>query len=768
MVKQPNSNVIPFGAREISPSDAMHADTLAILQTCRERLIDTVRAVFTRHVGRANDELLAMMDQAVDQEQRQLCFDAMSLLANRAPLLLEHFRESYVSLFDETVERLGSQDAHTLAKLPDELKLVDEEDFELDLAMTKLTTRASLNCAQPLVALERRLTALLNGPRVSPEDNPLHPITLYRALFQALTAIDVSREVAIFLMQLFERHTSAELPGIYNEINRYLIESGILPKIPLTEPQMQTPAVQPNISGPASALATPAVPMMPATSAMSNAPLMQTDDVFAQLVCALQRLAPHPVLPPNVAGSAVSVAAHPGPLVVTPSPVTPPLFGHEQLMQTLGSLQRGPLAPGSAPGLGMVPLDPQAGNVVAQLRATPMANGSPPVDAMTMDIVAMLFEAIFDDPELPAAIRAEIAKLQIPVLKVALLDKGFFSDRKHPARRLLDCIAQAGVGRGEHQDPRLLETIRAVVAAVIEGFESDIGIIVNQVERLETLLAEEDAQSRDKAVGLVAGLAQRERQELATDRVAAEIQQRVTRPGVPGLIVDFLERGWSQVLSDVFVRQGEADPQWTQAIQRMDELIWSVEPKTHPSDRERFIGMLPHLIQGLRLGLARLGLEDAWSEFFSVLIQRHVAALRGEGATMGTVSTLPPLPRCSTAPATERAAAPSKPPSGRHGVPTTNDPHLKLVQALEPGAWIEFQTERGTRNTLRLSWVSEFKGVYLFTNRQGENAMTLAAASLAVHLRKGTARLLSQNPLTERAVARVMERIQPITAAPSV
>ncbi|MBK1655081.1 hypothetical protein CKO29_10260 [Allochromatium vinosum] len=751
MFKQPNSNVIPFGGREPRPSDAMQADTLAILHTCRERLIDTVRAVFTRRLGRANDELLAMMDQAFEQEQRQLCFDAMSLLANRAPLLLQHFREAYVSLFDESIERLADQDRHTRVELPDELRLIDEEDFELDLAMTKLTTRASFNCAQPLVALDRRLAVLLNGPRLTPEDNPLHPIGLYRALFQALTALDASRELAIFLMQAFERQTSAELPGIYNDINRYLIESGILPKIPLTEPGMQTSEVRSSIPGAMSASVMPTAPMMPAASVISNEQSSPANDVFAQLVAALQRLAGNPVRPATVAGSAVSP---PGTLA------TPPRFGHEQLIQALGSLQRGPLAPGAVPGLGMAPLDPRAGNVVAQLRATPMATGSLPVDAVTIDIVAMLFEAIFDDPELPAAIRAEIAKLQIPVLKVALLDKGFFSDRKHPARRLLDVIAQAGVGQGEHENPRLLETIRAIVTAVITEFESDIGIFASQVERLEAFLAKEDARSYDKATGIVEELARHERQELALGRVAAEIQGRITRPGVPGLIVDFIERGWSQVLSEAFVSQGEANPQWTQALQLMDELIWSVEPKIHPADRERFIGRLPHLIQGLRSGLARLGLEEAWSEFFGVLIQRHVAALRGEGAMLnGAATSTHPV-----APVTDRAPAPSKSPSAGQGVSTTADPHLDLVRALEPGAWIEFQTERGTRNTLRLSWVSEFKGVYLFTNRQGENAMTLAAASLATHLRKGTARLLSQNPLTERAVARVMERMQPTTA----
>ncbi|QGU33744.1 DUF1631 domain-containing protein [Thermochromatium tepidum] len=749
MIKQPNSNVIPFGAREASSPDVRRAETVSILETCRERLIDTVLAVFTRHVGRANDELFDMMDQAVDQGLRQLCFDAVSLLANRTPLLLQRFRAAYVERFNEAIECLGRPDAPMPTRVPEELKLVDEEDFEVDLALSKLTTRASFNCAQPLLALDRRLAVLLNGARITPEDNPLHPITLYRALFQALTSLDASRELAIFLMQVFERQTSAELPEIYNEINRYLIESGILPKIPLSGPQ--TTAVQSNLAGSTSA------PRGPATdTAMSSGPPLPPADIFARLVSLLQPPPGYPVLPPTVAGSAVSAA-------VADSTLTP--FEHERLMQTLSSLQRGPLIPGAAPGLGMAPLDPWASNAIAQLRATPMAKGSPRLDAMTIDIVAMLFEAIFDDPDLPAAVRAEIAKLQIPVLKVALLDKGFFSDRQHPARRLLDLIAQAGLGRGEDEQPRFLDMIRSVVTSVIEGFESDIGILAEQVQRLEAFLAEEETQSRDRAVGLVAGLARRERQDLAATHVAAEVQRRVTRPGVPGLIVEFLERGWSQVLSEIFVRQGPTDAEWTQAIQLMDDLIWSLEPKIHPADRERFIGLLPRLIQGLRSGLARLGQEAAWSEFFNVLIQRHVAALRGEGAVTSEVASSPsstarPTPEPTVTP-------PSRPtPPGRPGTLPDDDPHLKLVRALEPGAWIEFQTERGTRHTLRLNWVSEFKGVYLFTNRQGENAMTLAAASLAAHLRKGTARLLSQNPLTERAVTRLMERVQSPVAAP--
>lgn len=93
--------------------------------------------------------------------------------------------------------------------------------------------------------------------------------------------------------------------------------------------------------------------------------------------------------------------------------------------------------------------------------------------------------------------------------------------------------------------------------------------------------------------------------------------------------------------------------------------------------------------------------------------------------------------------------------------PDEDDRHLQLVRSLKVGAWVELESDRGTRKTLRLSWVSELGGVYLFTNRQGENALTLAATSLAERLRKGTARVLSQDRLTDRAVSRLLQQPTP-------
>jgi hypothetical protein len=174
--------------------------------------------------------------------------------------------------------------------------------------------------------------------------------------------------------------------------------------------------------------------------------------------------------------------------------------------------------------------------------------------------------------------------------------------------------------------------------------------------------------------------------------------------------------------------------------------------------------MLPNLLKRLRQNLEQIQLDEAWDAFFSELIRLHMAALRPDPVPPPPV--LRPVPeQPPAAGAVPTPAPPVEPPVATAPAAAAeladDDPHLKLVQALEVGAWLEFHSERGTRKTLRLNWISDLKRVYLFTNRHGDNAMTLAVESLADHLRKGTARLLSQNPLTERAVAQIFAKIKP-------
>jgi len=750
-------------------------DCAAMLASCRDRLIDSVTAVFIQHAGRANEEFMLMADRAANSEQQQIFFAASQLFASRPQHLLQRFRAAYCAHFDASVPGLGGGRSRRQSALPDELSLVDPDEFEQDLAISKLSARAAFNCSQQLVALDRRLAALMRVQRIGQDDNPLHPGSLYKSMLAALTEMDIERPVALAILQSFERQTAAELPGVYAGLNRFLAQSGILPTMSTDTPQEFT---RPDGGGGGGGSAQSSVGSSSNYAQAPSGDGLQTggEDLFSQLLQVLKSAAsmgsPAGASAPGYApGPSPSMqgVAMPGGMPGAPAQS----MGVQQLVDALGTLQRGPMEPGAMAGMGPNRLDPQGFNVLQQIRSTPMASWSHPTDAMTIDIVSMLFDAIFNDPDLSSTMRAEIAKLQIPVLKVALLDKSFFSDRKHPARRLLDAIANSGIGRSDHDEPRLVAKIASIVESVVKGFDSDVQIFASQLQKLEEFLSDEEVRARDKATQMVGQLEVRERKEIAPARATSEIETRINRRNLPPLIADFLTRHWRLVLIEVFARAGDSSGDWSEALRLMDELIWSVQPKQGSQDRDRLLVLLPDMLKRLRSGLARIDQEGSWDAFFTELIRLHMAAMHKDASSDPAMpSGQSPIKSAEWSevrlPPSAAPASPSPEPERRSteaGV-AESDPQLKLVQALEVGAWVEFQSFRGTRNTLRLNWVSEFKRVYLFTNRQGENAMTLAATSFAEHLRKGTARLLSQNPLTDRAVAHVLEKVGPPSDEP--
>jgi len=115
-----------------------------------------------------------------------------------------------------------------------------------------------------------------------------------------------------------------------------------------------------------------------------------------------------------------------------------------ELMNLLTRVQHGDVTAVADGGsqLGASAGDPGTANVLRELKVTSVGTGMNQLDSMTLDIVAMLFDQLFDDPKIPIAVKGFIGRMQIPMLKVAIADKEFFSKKTHPARRLLDTLGE--------------------------------------------------------------------------------------------------------------------------------------------------------------------------------------------------------------------------------------------------------------------------------------------------------------------------------------
>ena len=257
--------------------------------------------------------------------------------------------------------------------------------------------------------------------------------------------------------------------------------------------------------------------------------------------------------------------------------------------------------------------------------------------AVTIDIVAMLFDFIFDDAHVPVAIKALLSRLQIPVLKVAMLNPGFFADRQHPTRRFLGSISGISIRWGNAVDENDLfyRKLAELVERIQNEFEEDIEVFGTVLAELEAFV-EENENSENRPTQAAASLAMRqERQADALVQAERELQSFRTGQQIPALLDDFFDKQWMPVLQKIALTNKVGDVEWQAVTETMKDLAWSVEPKKAPSERLKLINLLPNLLSRINAGLDSIEAPAAKRQaFFDELVKYHSAALKGDTAPL--------------------------------------------------------------------------------------------------------------------------------------
>lgn len=275
--------------------------------------------------------------------------------------------------------------------------------------------------------------------------------------------------------------------------------------------------------------------------------------------------------------------------------------------------------------------------ILRELKAQGLAQSSSQVDSMTIDIVAMLFDYVFEDKSVPDTIKALIARLQIPMLKVAILDKTFFSQKSHPARHLLDVLAEASVcyaDEASKEDP-LYKKTESLVERIQSQFETDLNVFADAITEFQTFLAERETASEAFIQKSAQVLHENERREMARMVAQDETERRANTPDLPIPVGTMLRGPWTRTLERIYLREAGRGEAFIHSLGTADDLVWSVLPKNDGEARKRLVALLPSLLRRLKEGfdIASIEEEDR-SRFFSVLIDCHAAAvkagLRGE------------------------------------------------------------------------------------------------------------------------------------------
>jgi Protein of unknown function (DUF1631) len=501
-------------------------------------------------------------------------------------------------------------------------------------------------------------------------------------------------------------------------------------------------------------------PLSPVAGSAGGSPQMASADILAGLA-ALATIGAQNVL--GAGGNAANLGAA-GPDAAAAGdgfPSLDPLMAlgtSTSLFATLAQWQKldlpaaiaryapAPVDGASGPGA-VVPL-----NLIPHIRAAIATQISNPADAISVDVIALLFDYIFRDPAIGPSTRALFGRLQVPIVKAALLDRTFFSDPRHPARQLLDHLADAAVGAAHDDAYRAAfeDIARKAIDHVCADFEIDVTVFRDADRQL---VAFGDRERQKAADGLSQDVAEAMRAEEAeADRavVRALLRDRLAGLDVPFEVRSFVETLWADYLALLHKEHGEDSPAWNAALTTLDDMLWSIVTKERTAQKARLTKMIPSLIGGLRTGCKALQVPAERSKsFFESLYQLHMAAIK------------PPAPATAEPTAEAKAGATSTANSAA-GEVKKSEPRINVhdyVAEMAVGTWLQFDRSGGVIDA-RLNWVSPLRAKYIFTTRSRAGAFILTPEELAYQLGSGAARLVVEPvPLWDRAVSAALDAL---------
>jgi len=794
MAARAQENVIRMDDYKDSVRRLSPTESISLLHDCRDMAVERLPQSIQSILDKVQDALFDLGDKTRDDALRRVYYDAMQELRAKRNAIEEEFRQHYLDGFNKEAKRNrnGEEGSDEASSDDDELELslVEDDDLEEVLAVENMIASIKTSCKQELFGLNKRMGLLLNDPGLEKVDHPMSPEVICFALKEACKEIESRTDVRLVILRLFSKYLANEVDGVYHQINDHLVERNILPSI--------RPRIRKRSKKRADA---------DSEGQHSGSSGGQTDnsgpsekDVFSTL----QQL-----MSANIVRGEAS--QHGGQTHGQDVPI----------VDVLTKLQHGNAESviGESDAFDLSALANGSVNILRDLKAISAANSISHADDMTIDIVAMLFDYILDDESVPDTMKALIGRLQIPVLKVALLDKALFSKKSHPARGLLNTLADAAIGWSEDhdQDDSLYKKVHSVVHRILDEFDDNVNIFAELADELDEFVADEEKKARERAEQSAIAIHAKEQLNLAKALVRDELKRRISEKDVGEFEREFLANHWKQALFVTCVKKGEDSPAWKAAIETMDDLIWSISPKRTAENRNKLVKLLPRLLKLLNSGLNLTSIDPTdRKRFFGRLARRHIAAVKLVSNTSGlgrsqantargqVESALDEMSAAHTDKAEDRGKKQAQDMAAHQaeekavkepkfdlsglspemtelleegqveveeivlGYDTRDDAtgaieehYIDMVTGLQVGTWLAFFAEDGTSKRARLTYVSPDTGEYLFTDRQGMKVATKTLYGLAIEFRRGSVTIIEapSNSLFDRAVTNIMDRL---------
>lgn len=589
--------------------------------------------------------------------QRQQLADAMVALARHRAKMRTRFPSCIETAINHALEAIKDTDLNptprpsNLASL-ESVTLMAEAEVSQFVETSRLQQTVLPVVEERLTRLDTLMSSALGLPVVRADLNPMRPEVLCGALMEVIEELGEPPEARNLMLRHLTRPFADELNRLYEVIIRLLEEKGIQEaryRLRLTPGAMQTAsnimplqamtgplgqgmanlAAGAPMQGQAQAFQMPA--MADLASAEPAVPYSMVHDFLYQPQWVAHHDAP---LPPSYyeavrreMQTCAAVAAS------TPMPSDRELYAAQQERRALPVMERPPQE------LDVQAVLPQKvwGEVASpQARTQTLvqlkSQAKKVSQVIGLDAVRALIDQVAGDVRVLPPVREAFVALEPALLRLAMSDPRFMGDETHPARRLVESIAQRSFKYNDEfskEFAQFIEPVRRVVRELDAQKDATAHDFDNHLQDLESRWEEEDqSDSASHKNGLQSIHFAHDRQALA-DKVAWGFSLRSDVEGAPKIVLDFLYNTWALVIAHAQLTdtRGQLDPGGYLAV--VTDLLWSVNHEAAMRQPAHLFEIVPHIVQTLRRGLEMLGHDPKDSNrFFDALMRYHKPVLR--------------------------------------------------------------------------------------------------------------------------------------------
>jgi hypothetical protein len=436
---------------------------------------------------------------------------------------------------------------------------------------------------------------------------------------------------------------------------------------------------------------------------------------------------------------------------------TPQAFGHDEILSALSSVQSLPQF--EQPGEMRFDAEAIKNAVISEIAKKSGGVVTKRINQLatkTIDFIELIFDAIIDDDAISDTIKALLLRLQIPIIKASMLDPEFFIYDTHPARVLLDKIAEVGFGVTDHEDETYVE-LDKVISIILNEYELQTSTFQHALDKLNKYIEDQEEIAREKE----AAAQKQVLREHARNTVLKALRTITAGKTLPESIHPLVLKRWPTLMFNHYLTNGKDNDQWITIIEALREIVASVQPITTADElaylkhhQEAILTRTRHFLKATNRSSQDIenvlqGLKTAHE---NLIARARFDAQETESANLRLINE-------------EAQEQEDRPSEITKVAPAEEAMTPRLPANIVPGMWFRIYIgEDKAARRAKLSVIIIADAKLVFVNHNGDIIVEKTFDEFSNEIEEGKSKMIMGHSIFDHALSSVIGRLQPINS----